>query len=498
MNKQTGGTTNKKTHVIDIPRLMAEWAWEENEERGLNPERLTLGSGKRAIWVCSEGHKWEVDIYHRARRGSNCPYCLNKKILPGYNDLQSQRPDLMTEWDFEDNTLDPSQVSLKSNKVAAWICPKGHKYKKAIYSRTSGEGCSICTRALKTSFPEQCFYYYTKKCYPDAINGYRGPFTNRMELDIFIPSINTGIEYDGVFWHDHNAQAREEKKYRICKEKGIRLFRIKEGTFTGFSDVADRIWYIPSKHDDQLLDFYISEFLKDLTFGSSRINVNVARDRAEILEFKTLRLEASLEFLYPEIAKEWHPTKNGKLGPDLFTPKSGEIVWWQCLQCGNEWQAPISNRTSGHGCDVCATTRRKVTKKETLLTRRGSIDKEWCLKDWDYEENEYGPEYYTNGSGEVVSWRCHKCGHKWKTAICNRTRDYKNGCPLCSNKVVVKGVNDLPTLMPELMEDWDYINNAGVDPATVGRGDHAKVSWRCHKCGYVWKAQIYNRANGKG
>lgn len=499
MKKPTGSTIHSKTHVIDIPRLMAEWNWEENDKRALDPYQLTLGSGRKAIWCCSKGHKWEADIYHRAKRGSNCPYCANKKILPGFNDLQSLRPDLMTEWDFESNTIDPSTVAIKSNKEVVWICPKGHKYKKAIYRRTRGEGCSVCTRALKTSFPEQCFYYYTKKYYPDAINGYRGSFSNRMELDILIPSINTGIEYDGVFWHDGNAQAREEKKYRICKENGIRLFRIKEGSFNGFADVADRIWYIPSKHDDQVLDIYITEFLKILTFGSSDIpDVNVERDRSEILEFKTLRLESSLAFQYPEVTKEWHPTKNGKLKPDLFTPKSGEIVWWLCPQCGNEWQAPISNRTSGHGCDVCATARRKVAKKKTLLTKRGSIDKEWCLKDWDYEENEHGPEYYTNGSGEVVSWRCHKCGHRWKTAICNRTRDYRSGCPLCSNKTIVKGVNDLPTLMPELMQDWDYKNNTKIDPTTVGRGSHESVSWRCHKCGYVWEAQIYNRANGKG
>ncbi|MCR5576116.1 MAG: zinc-ribbon domain-containing protein [Oscillospiraceae bacterium] len=43
------------------------------------------------------------------------------------------------------------------------------------------------------------------------------------------------------------------------------------------------------------------------------------------------------------------------------------------------------------------------------------------MLDWDYEANKHDPEYYTNGSGEVVSWKCHKCGHKWKTPICDRT-----------------------------------------------------------------------------
>ena len=89
-----------KDFVYDDARLMAEWDWEENEKCGLDPRKLSIGSGKRANWVCSKGHKWSTSIYHRARRGSNCPYCSNKKVLSGYNDLQSQRPDLMVEWDF--------------------------------------------------------------------------------------------------------------------------------------------------------------------------------------------------------------------------------------------------------------------------------------------------------------------------------------------------------------------------------------------------------------
>ena len=320
---------NDKSFIIDNARLMAEWDWEENEKCNLDPRKLSLGSGKKVHWVCSKGHKWATSICHRVGRGTNCPYCSNKKILPGYNDLQSQRPDLMTEWDFEKNTIAPSTVAVKSNKTAAWVCPKGHKYSKAIYKRASGEGCPTCAKALRTSFPEQCFFFYVKKVYPDAINSYRDIFDNGMELDIYIPSIKTGIEYDGIFWHDQGALSREEEKYQICKKNHIRLFRIKEGSFSGFADNADRIWFIPKKRDYKQLDFHITDFLKHLAFWSANLpDVNVARDKNEILEFKTLRFEDSLSFLYPDLAKEWHPLKNGKITPDLFIPGSAEVVWW--------------------------------------------------------------------------------------------------------------------------------------------------------------------------
>ncbi len=491
-----------KECVSSIDHLMKEWNWEENEKRGLDPNKLTLGSGKKANWICPKGHNWDADISHRVGRGSNCPYCANKKAWLGYNDLKSQRPDLMAEWDYETNAIDPAAVVLQSNKTANWICPKGHRYPKAIYLRVAGHGCRTCSRGLATSFPEQCFFFYTKKVFPDAINSYKAIFDRQMELDIYIPSISTGIEYDGIFWHDtkdKDVQAREERKYQICKEHNIRLFRIKEGDFNGFTDASDRTWYIPANCDNKLLNIYVIEYLNYLTVGGTRLPVvDIDKDKAEILEYRTLRLEDSLAYLYPEVAKEWHPTRNGKLTPDLFTPGSSEEAWWLCSKCGNEWKTPIANRSKGHGCNECANPVRMKTRKQSILAKRKSIDKEICLLDWDYQLNEHGPEYYTNGSGEVVTWRCHVCGYRWETAICNRTRDYRNGCPFCSGKVILRGFNDLPTLRPELMLDWDYENNKDIDPTTIGVGCHDSVSWVCHKCTYRWPAQVYNRANGKG
>lgn len=166
---------------------MSEWDWKENNKRGLDPRKLTLGSGKKAYWICPKGHEWDTAICHRTERGSSCPYCSNKRVLVGYNDLQSQRPDLMKEWDFDANYIDPSAVVVGSNKKVAWVCPKGHKYTKMIYLRASGSGCPICAKGRGTSFPEQCFFYYTKKIFPDTINRYKDIFDNGMELDIYIP-----------------------------------------------------------------------------------------------------------------------------------------------------------------------------------------------------------------------------------------------------------------------------------------------------------------------
>lgn len=309
----------------------------------------------------------------------------------------------------------------------------------------------------------------------------------------------TGIEYDGIFWHGESAINREVRKYKTCKEKGIRLFRIREGSFSGFKDNADRTWYVSNKRDYFELNYHIFDILRFLTFYSKDLpSIDVERDKNEILEYKTVRYKDSLASHYPNIAKEWHPSKNGKLIPDDFIPGASDRVWWLCPICGNEWESSIVNRTKGHGCDVCATGRRKNTKRETLIRKRGSIKKELCWLDWDYETNEHGPEYYTSGSGEVVGWTRHVCGHRWKTAICSRTRDNKDGCPLCSGKVIVSGKNDLATKRPDLLKEWDYRENVDIDPTMVGIGSHRYAKWICNKCGYKWEVQIYNRTNGRG
>lgn len=483
-----------------FPQLIEEWDWAKNNELNIFPQKVYFGSSKKVHWICLKGHSWSASINHRTFRVTNCPYCSNKKILAGYNDLKSQRPDLMEEWDFKRNVLDPEKIAVLSPKKAYWICSRGHNYEKPIYNRAKGIGCPFCTRAKSTSFPEQCFYYYIKKVYPDTISRYKDIFKNSMELDIYIPSARIGIEYDGIFWHsDKKSLLREETKYRICKENGIKLFRIKEGEFSGFTDNADDIYYIPKKTDTERLNFYIYELIKKLTFYSRKIPaINIERDKNEILEYMTVKYEESLECLFPKIAQEWHPTKNRKLTPDLFIAGSSEKIWWKCAECGNEWRSSIVNRTKGHGCDICATEKRKFTKKETLLSTRQVLDNKVCLLDWDYEANEHKPEYYTSGSGEKVHWKCHICGHKWETAICNRTRDYKNGCPLCSGKTIVSGVNDLFTRRPDLMEEWYWEGNAGIDPKKIGVGSHLYAYWKCKKCDHIWKSKIYNRSNGKG
>ncbi len=149
------------------PALAAEWNYEKNGE--FKPTDVTAGSHKRIWWKCSKGHEWVADIKSRDS-GNNCPYCANKKVLTGYNDLFTINPKLAAEWS-DKNPVSPCEVIRGGDRKYYWKCPFGHEdYLSSVDQRIRGQGCPVCAQRSQTSFPEQAIYFYVKKLFPDAIN----------------------------------------------------------------------------------------------------------------------------------------------------------------------------------------------------------------------------------------------------------------------------------------------------------------------------------------
>ena len=82
----------EKLYLKDNEELMKQYNFERNTDQNLN--ELTLGSKKNIWWKCEKGHEWEANICDRFR-GNGCPYCSNKKVLKGYNDLETNNPKLV-------------------------------------------------------------------------------------------------------------------------------------------------------------------------------------------------------------------------------------------------------------------------------------------------------------------------------------------------------------------------------------------------------------------
>ncbi len=109
-------------------------------------------------------------------------------------------------------------------------------------------------------------------------------------------------------------------------------------------------------------------------------------------------------------------------------------------------------------------------------------------------ENEIRPEDVSYGSNKKIIWNG-RCGHTWEATAKNRGNNH--GCPYCSGNKVLKGVNDLATLFPELAAEWDE-SNRPLMPDMVSRKANREVTWKCHRCGQTWRSRIADRTDGHG
>lgn len=199
----------------------------------------------------------------------------------------------------------------------------------------------------------------------------------------------------------------------------------------------------------------------------------------------------NLETEAPEVAKQWHPDRNGALSPSQVLPKSNKLVWWRCEK-GHEWQARVYARLSS-GCPDCHDAKRLVHKViDNQGAARPAVLRELFPKliseiDVSLEDpRRIGDEY--PGSYRRVAWQCPK-GHKWVARICKRTAG--QNCPFCSNKRIDE-TNSLLSLRPEMALEWDSQRNGNLSPGNVGVGSGKRVWWICSR-GHRWKATIYSR-----
>lgn len=118
------------------------------------------------------------------------------------------------------------------------------------------------------------------------------------------------------------------------------------------------------------------------------------------------------------------------------------------------------------------------------------------IKEWDFEKNEESPYAITRSYQGKVWWKCSE-GHSWRTVISARTKQNGTGCPYCAGKLPIEGVNDFATANPELMLDWNYSKNQGVNPRKITAGSGAYVDWKCHFCGYEWRTRANNRSSAR-
>lgn len=197
----------------------------------------------------------------------------------------------------------------------------------------------------------------------------------------------------------------------------------------------------------------------------------------------------NLKAKFPDIAAQWHPTKNGKKKPELFLSKSSQAIWWQCSEVKQHaWTASIASRTANAtGCPYCAGSKPSATNSLAKLFPK--LAKEW------HQSRNLGitPADVTYGSRKVVWWCCPEGpDHVFQAAVCCRTKTGK-GCPMCHG-LKVSVTNSLLNLFPKVAQEWHASKNGDLAPKDITARTPRIVWWKCRvNPRHQWPARVQDR-----
>ncbi len=529
------------------PTLAKEWNYEKNN--GLTPVDVMPNSAKKVWWKCRKGHEWQTTIDSR-NRGTGCPICHSEQntSFPEYAIVfYLKKYGLETIHSYKEKGYE-LDVYIPSKKVAieydGYLWHK-NKTKQDLRKNYNCAKDGIKLYRIREGLPplnSSSIDYVVQRNQEDLSKILRmllGDITETI-VDVDLKRDNIAIENlreyteketsllfsnpeiakewncekNGNLKPEHFAANSHKKVWWKCSKGHEWQATIKERNngngcpycagkkvLSGYNDLQTvnptlaKEWNYEKNIRLTPMEVTPNSHLKvwwkcsqGHEWQASIADRNSGRGCPYCASKKVLKGYNDLQTVNPTLAAEWHHGKNNGLTPADVTPNSHKTVWWKCNE-GHEWQAIIGNRLKGNGCPYCAG--QKVLKGTNDLQTVNPI----LANEWNYERNNgLTPVDVSPNSNKKVWWKCSK-GHEWQAIIQGRNKG--TGCPYCSGRYAIKGVNDLQTVNPALANEWNYEKNNGLTPVDVMPNSDKKAWWKCQK-GHEWQAIIGNRHRGNG
>lgn len=493
MAKQFIAEKNEWIGVNDLATLYADLAkqWDYGKNGELRPEDVTIGSQRKVFWICEKSHSWDMSVRSRTR-GQGCPYCNNRRILPGYNDLATLNKELTKEWNWEKNgELTPCDVGVGTKTRVWWKCKKGHEWQARVIQRSAGTGCPICAnRVIVKSYND----FATE--HPELLSEWD------YEKNEKEPSECACYSSKKVWWickRGHNWQAAIGDR-----SKGNGCPKCSEESRVSFPEKA--ILYYLSKHiknvlanyrEDRItpyeLDIYLPDYKLaieyDGIYGHSKIK-GIERDirKNHVCEKNGISLVRIREYGCPELhssSVDYRMQGRNDLPAALFFLYRYLSEHYDIDIACEENEIDLE-RDAGAIYSLIEFTE----KENSIIKQAPEIAKMWHPT----KNGRINPEYISVGSSRKFWW-LGACGHEWISTVSYEISSGK--CPYCSGMRVLKGFNDLSTLNPRIVQEWDYEKNENLLPDEITAGSGKKVWWKCQK-GHSWYASIVSRNRGNG
>ncbi len=409
--------------------------------------------------------------------------------------LQQSNIELAMQWYYPKNCgFGPEDFNYGSSVSAWWQCPKNkkHIWKAPIVRRNlQGDGCNQCrlnSFGIDLKNFGNVVKFFDKK---------KNPGINPHKLSLG----------QNVWWKCSKAKDHKWKAKIYPAHIQIDCFcPFCRGRRLSSTNNL-------SKHDDLSKEFHPTKNgtskPKDFILGSTALvwwqcrKCKLHEWQAKILSRalygnncpfcsgKRFSKDRSVAALAPDLARQWHPTKNKKLKPSDVTMASTKIVWWKCKNgSDHEWSCPVYSRAlEKSGCPCCSNF--KLSKTNSLKTLYPQIAKELHPK----KNNGLKAHQLVATSNKIVWWQC-KNGHEWQRNIRVRTIN-NSSCPKCPGYRSKASSNPLSNY-PEYASQFD-INKNGLTPERVSAGTIKIYWWKCENGpDHEWQTSPVNRLRFAG
>jgi very-short-patch-repair endonuclease len=361
-------------------------------------------------------------------------------------------PAVAAQWHPTKNeNLKPENITSGSGIPVWWLCNNKcecgcvHEWETPMYSRKEGSGCPYCSTPQK----KICIHQSITHTHPEVAAQWH-------------PTRNGDLKPESY------GKGSEKKAWWLCKNS--------------CSKGCKHEW--------------------PATIANRTKSTNTGCPYCSDHSPKNLCIHTSFVTTHPEIAKEWHPTKNGSLKPEIYLSGSGKKGWWLCKNtcsegCKHEWPAAIGDRCNGRGCPYCSEPCKKICIHKSIVYTHPKIASQWHPT----KNGDLKPENYSKGSNVPgVWWLCENkceygCLHEWPATINTRCQDH--GCPFCgTNGKAFCYHSSIEFKLPKLCQEIHTVKNKDIAAIKLlSCGSNRKVWWQCPKnIDHEWETVISNRS----
>jgi hypothetical protein len=189
-------------------------------------ENSIYSESKNKIKIICDIHGEFEQIASNHLRGKGCSKCaknISGNKLRFNTNIFIDKSNLIhkNKYDYSNS------IYTDSNGFVEIICPKHGSFKQKAYYHLAGHGCNDCTSTISELENEISSFLIDNNI--EVITSSRS-IIKPNQLDIYIPSHNLAIEFNGLYWHSEEYLAKNYhlNKTELCEAKDIQLIHIFE------------------------------------------------------------------------------------------------------------------------------------------------------------------------------------------------------------------------------------------------------------------------------